>query len=342
MKILAFFVLITFSGSSQTNNAVIISPVANVEMDENSSYIYCATTDIIWSGLRDYLGELPKSDVANATMDKLNEVISKEYRIPIERDYFLACVGTAQDSIIEKINSDLKDRFKTSWQAPTMTSQDALLSFAYLKKDVVFRKRLDDGFGPDLFNGTSRVEYFGVDVSFPDVPRKNIVIHDFKGPNNFIIELKCTDTLDEIYLAKIPHEATLQETFQEVSDRIDLKNAVFFDGRDILKIPYLKLDTTANLVDLEGVFLSNDAAKQGYFQSVQQRTSFDLNEDGIKLESIAAIIMEFADFDIPEPRVFAFDSPFLIVMKRKNHEQPYFLYWVSGTEFMRTYELKRN
>ena len=333
-------ILIAFSGYTQNHEDVRITPTTEVELDSNTSYVYCASMDIMWDNFSDYLGELPQSTFNNSMIKLLNETISKNYQKPIEDKYVVSHTGFIGDSIIKTINNDLSRKFNTSWSPPPNLSDDALVAYSYLKKDVKFLRFLDDNFYKEPFDKGVSVDYFGVKEGNPQRKRRDILVHDYKNPKDFIIEIKCKDSLDEVFLARIPKGKTMQETFENVLERVDLENWEKFDGGDVLKIPYIKFDTTKEYEALEGTSLENSKVKGKSFQSVTQKINFDLNHQGIKLESSAETIVDFADFDNPPPRVLAFDEPFLIIMKRKNSENPYFMYWVSGVEFMRSYILK--
>lgn len=340
MRQLLFVLVLSSSGFAQNNQSVTIVPTTSTALDSNSSYIYSATMEMMWFELSQYLNGTPQPIESNTTIDKLNASISNNYQAPIESKFVVARSGLIKDSILQEIQSELNEKFNSQWTPPTSISSDALISYSYLKRDVQFKRVLDDEFNNEPFNESINIDYFGVDLGDPERERKDLIIHDYKGIDDFVIQIKCRDSLDEIYFAKIIPGATLQETYESAIARIQLKNSEFFDGNDILKIPYIKFDNTTNYEDIEGAVLSNESIKGKSFQSVSQRICFDLNPQGIKLKSMAASIIDFADFDNPiPPRILSFDTPFLLIMKRKNSNAPYFLYWVSGTEFMRSYQL---
>lgn len=296
--------------------------------------------DIMWNELSKYLGEKPKSYLENSRIELLNESVHKNYQAPIEDDYVVSHSGLLKDSIVQIINSDLERKFNSHWNPPSWLSENALVSYSHLKKDVKFFYNLDDDFYNQPFNGDIHVDYFGVKAGDTARSRKDIIIYDYKSSNDFIVQIKCRDSLDEIYFAKIPMESTLIDAYQRVLERLNSDKIELFNGGDVLKIPYIKFDTTINYTDIEGTSFSNELLDGKSFQHVSQRISFDLNQQGIKLESSAEGIIDFAEFDNPPPRILAFDKPFLIIMKRKNSDLPYFMYWVAGVEFMNSYIIK--
>jgi hypothetical protein len=340
MRLTLLFILLFFNGFAQESSSSKIIPVPTIELDSNSSFMYCSTMEMMWNDLSNYLGEKPSSSERNKTIELLNESISKNYQTPIEEEFVVIQTGLVKDDIVSKINTELKQKFNDSWTPPLSMSDDALVSYAHLKKEVKFHYLLDDHFYNQPFNNNVHVDYFGIKEGDPNRNRKGILIYDYKNSDDFIVQIKCKDSLDEIYFAKIPFESTLLNSYQKVLDRLKVENMEVFNGGDILKIPYIKFDTTMHYSELEQSSLSNELLNNKMFQNVSQRISFDLNPQGIKLESIVESIIDFADFENPPPRILAFDKPFLIIMKRKNSDQPYFMYRVSGTEFMKTYTLK--
>jgi len=338
---LILFTIISFSAFNQNDHAAAIVPTINSPLDSTSSYIYAASMEIMWDAFGDYLGEEPKSSVENETFQSLNEAVSENYKVPLEDEFVVANCGLVGDSIIQKINKELQEKFETRWNAPNLP-ESALVSYANLKKDIKFYYNLDDDFDDLPFRGNEiiNVDYFGIKEGIPTRSRKDVLVHDFKNTDNFIVQVKARDTLDEVYFAKIPLESTLEEMFEEVLIRTNSGKTEYFDGGDVLRIPYIMFDTTKNYVEMEGIPLENEVLKGKAIQLASQRIKFELNDQGIKLESSVAQIIDFADFENPPPRILAFDKPFLIVLKRRNADLPYFMYRVSGAEFMRSYILK--
>jgi serine protease inhibitor len=157
-------------------------------------------------------------------------------------------------------------------------------------------------------------------------------IHDYKNEDNFIFQMGCKDSLDEIYFAKIPPKANLKRTYDEVINRLKKNNIEYIDDFEEIQIPYLKFDIENHFENFQNISISigqNPLVLDYLFQRIQ----FDLNKDGVKLESSATSSISLGISDV-EPRIYAFDQPFLIVLKRKGETSPYFLYWVENSEHM--------
>jgi hypothetical protein len=114
---------------------------------------------------------------------------------------------------------------------------------------------------------------------------------------------------------------------------------------DTLKIPKISFDLEHHFEELCGndIFVNKDANKKEestglYVGDAVQFIKFDLNEEGAKLRSEAAVMCFrccTADFDREEPRMFVFDGPFLICLSQTQDSQPYFVAWIENTEVLK-------
>ena len=143
----------------------------------------------------------------------------------------------------------------------------------------------------------------------------------------------CEDSLDQVFFEKVPSEGNLLQTYEAVIDRVNNDSIRYIGDFDKLQIPYLKFDIMKKFEELKGVQLANPNFNQMAFEEFSQRIAFDLNKDGITIESFGSLIIDFADSDV-QPIIYAFNQPFLIIVKRKGSRMPYFLYWVQNSDDM--------
>lgn len=145
--------------------------------------------------------------------------------------------------------------------------------------------------------------------------------------------------MDQIFFVKTTNVTNLQDLYKNSIERISLNKASQITENEKLKIPFLKFDTLKKYSDLENSLILNKKLKKANIESFEQQIAFELNQQGVKLYSKTDLILTFSDVDVE--REYIFDQPFLIILKRKNQENPYFLYWVANTDFMRKYELSK-
>jgi len=124
---------------------------------------------------------------------------------------------------------------------------------------------------------------------------------------------------------------TLLETIEYVSNRVDNGSDESLMENDVLKIPKFAFNITYNYTDLLGCYLKNETFTTFYFDKAVQQIEFVLDEKGVILESEAIVTTTDS---IVESRRLVFDQPFLLYMKEKGAQYPYFAMWIENTELM--------
>ena len=320
--------LVSISQSDTTSIALTLKS----QIDGKANVVYCSSDEFLWKQLAAYLGEEPITKEKHTEIDELNRVISN-YRPPLEEKFWFAKVGLVENGIIDTIKNVYKSQFNIDW-TPNIGDNTDLLGYTYLQKNIDFYSRLDHDFHDFKFKDSIHVKCFGLDHGWANPKYKvQLKIHDYKNEDDFIFQMGCKDSLDEIYFAKIPHKADLKETYDEVLRRVNMNNIEYIVDFDELQIPYLKFDIDNRFEAFQNILLANQTNPLMVFDKLSQRIQFDLNKDGVKLESSAASSIIFGISDV-EPRVYAFNQPFLIVLKRKGETSPYFLYWVENSAHM--------
>lgn len=330
--ILLFLALSITSVSISQKDTTLIALTLQSQINRQSNVVYCSSVEFLWKQLSVYLGEEPIPKEKNAEIDELNRVISN-YKFPIEEEFWFAKVGLVENGIVDTIKNALKSKFNIEWK-PTNENNADLLGFTFLQKNIDFYSRLDYDFHNFKFKDTIHVKCFGLNHGWANPKYKvQLKIHDYRNKDNFIFQMGCKDSLDEIYFAKIPPKTDLKKTYEEVMSRVNKSKIEYIVDFDKLKIPYLKFDIDNSFVEFQSISLTNRKHPQMVLDNLSQHIKFDLNKDGIKLESSAALYIDMGISDV-EPRIYAFDQPFLIILKRKGESRPYFLYWVENSAHM--------
>lgn len=314
---------------AQTKNTN-FAPTLLTEIDGKNNIVYCATMELLWLDLSSYLGGPFKSRTTN---DKIKQLIAsiENYEIPLDSAFWFTEIGRIEDGVNDSIQKQFLTKFQRTWQ-PEYTQENGIIGFTYLQKNVEFKREFSDE-APLKFSNSTHVLGFGQQSgsSNPE-DQKHLIIHDYIDAHNFIFQIVCKDSLDEIYFAMVPNGPDLLTTYDSAMARIGLKTT-YLHQYDQLQIPFLKFDETTQFTDTTGQELTTEHNEQVQLTRLSQKIVFDLNMKGIILESEARSIMTL--FESCCPRIYAFDQPFLIVMKRRESSHPYFLYWVQNTEHMR-------
>lgn len=327
--------IVIFLGFSTLSNAqtdsTIFAATAFTEFSGKKNVVYCASLELLWLELTDYLGNQPKAITRVEDLENLNHATA-EYHIPLNEAFWFAKVGLEKDGIIDSIQSAYQQQFGLTWKPDSDNESTDLIGHAYLKKTIDFYSSQDQQSGHFRFNDSIRVKCF-MDNGMAGPKNENwFQIHDFKNDDDFIFQMGCKDSLDEVYFAKVPPQENLKTTYEAIMDRVNANRLTCLGVYDEFLIPYLKFDVTNDFEQLQNLVLTNGSE----IKKLSQQINFDLNKDGIKLESQANSVIILGVDEEPEPKIYAFDQPFLIILKRKGALTPYFLMWVQNAQFMET------
>ena len=100
---------------------------------------------------------------------------------------------------------------------------------------------------------------------------------------------------------------------------------------DLLAIPNVLFSVNHEFVELQGgdKIIENPGEFQGLFiLKAGQSIRFRLDRSG------ATVTSEAQTYPAAIPREFIVDRPFLIVIKRRSAEQPYFVAWIDNAELL--------
>jgi hypothetical protein len=344
----------------------IIAPHMEQEMIKGKNIVYCSTIQLAWNELKN---SVVKEDVRMTDEPPMVKVLNRGLATKedlSEKDY-VAMAGLGKDSIVEKINKELTNKFKDEATPVEGILSDRVMIYAFLYKNLEFK----EGVFPDVisfysdglsFKVNSKVQAFGISechnmecinrrtemekqveiLYYPD-DKEVIDIAENKSkigkkvcslcPEiteyiNFVVRLKTKFPEDEIVLAKIKPEHPLQKTIEAVQTLIQNRKPEAVGTIDRLSIPKFFFDIEHSYEPLLGKRLQNKGVTGFPIEKATQRILFKLNEKGATLKSTN----EFVAAAIPKQLVF--DRPFLIYLKEKKGKWPYFAMWVANPELM--------
>lgn len=312
-----------------------VHPVLDCPINVGQSVVYCGSFQLAWNQLMDLRVE-PIDSPETRLDDQLN---AREFD---EFDVNPNCVSTfgGRNTVENRLRYTAKTaaRFPSS-EALLLPSGDhddieELIAVAYLEKSLVFPvafERIEMGMDwVDSKGKSKRVEAFGIDDFVPVSPEhqklmKQIEVIDYRSYENFVVRLKTTSESDELVLAKIPRPSTLKNAFLDVSQRVrDCKEPLTMDLHDELKIPKVYLDVKED-------FFDKQFRKKFQVKEAVQLIRFSLDERGATLQSESRIQV----LCIGESKHLHFNRPFLIYLKEKSSDVPYFAMWIDSDEFFK-------
>ncbi|MDM8007447.1 MAG: hypothetical protein QUV05_15010 [Phycisphaerae bacterium] len=307
---------------------------------EGTNLLWCATFPLAWNEMLDVIGmDVQFTDMA----EQPAAVLALNDRLVTEDDLddasYVAMAGLLQDGIVEQIQQSMGVKFPDvtpNLPVPAGADPQSIVAYSYLFKNLLFPKpfeRLDD---PLNFDG-QEILCFGLSGKSDadnDLLRQ-VSILDYVSDDDFVIELKTRSEADQLILAKVQPQATLEATIENVLTREPEWSILSFNDSDVLKVPMMNFDVRRSFEELTAhpfpaVGLEAD---EYYIETATQSIRFELNEAGVRLESEAFIFFPLPSAP-PEPRYLVFDKPFLLLMKLREADQPYFAMWVDNPELL--------
>ena len=193
--------------------------VLDVPMAERNM-LYCVTFQLAWNELMDNVlkGEIILESEKELS-GKLN--LQKQTKGSLSPADYIAMVGMGRDDIVKKINDEMDRKFneEDKWKVESEVGPDDYLAFAFLKKVLEFGtsfEKVKEGLD---FKGT-KVSSFGImTVKDPEVREKlvkQVELLYYRNDKEFIIRLKDKEGKEELYLAMLPEEETLEKMVDKV------------------------------------------------------------------------------------------------------------------------------
>ncbi len=275
---------------------------------------------------------------------------SKQKNSDLSKDSYYAVAGKVSEGIIEKIKVDMAGRFP-SVQLPQFNPLDVLIAYSYIETYLKFTQPFIQNekaliFTDSLGNITS-VKSFGVweGLLHKNKPLcKQIEVLYCKLDENYnVIEFAldlCKDTQPyQVVVSIIEPKESLELTFNELQAKIrdfdsNSENEYLkeFSDIDILKVPEMFWRITHHFKELEDKSLLNPEFRGMPISTAMQVVNFRLDRSGVILKSQSVLSIAGG------PKEFIFDKPFLIYLKKRDVEQPFFVMWIDNAELLTEFE----
>jgi len=314
----------------------------NHPITSGKNLIWCATMPLVWNGLMDLAGgEIHLAEGDPPIVTELNrKTVTKS---DLDDSSFVALVGLTP-GILNVIPKALAIKFKGQaspevlHQIPTDLPPKSAVAYSYLFKNLEFEHHFEKLHQGTHFAGTT-VRGFGFGTTrSKDLAKAagQVLIHDYRGKNDFVVEIATQSTGDRLLLAKVHPDPTLSETVHNVQSRADTSHGIQPEAETRLKVPILNFRLTKDYDELlqKHIQCPNKTLNGQFFVMVRQLVQFKFNEEGAKLKSEAVAVTKSAILVGHESPQLIFDKPFLILMERKGAANPYFALWVDNPELL--------
>jgi hypothetical protein len=330
--------------SDQLKHTIITSHMEE-KIEPGNNLIYCSTFQIAWNMLQD---GIVREEIKLSGDPPIAKMLNKQRSTAkdLSEDCYVAMVGELTEEFLRRINNALKEKFGD--QAPDQVKETILpgvpqiFSYAYLYKNLQFPLEFESLENPVHFHSqdtVTDVKAFGIE-KLSDANKelgKQVQVIEYEreagyasAPKSFIIGLKSKSENDQIILACVEPEANLLETIEMVSKKVEQAPPASLKPDETLQIPKLDFNVDHSFSELTNRNFLNEGWEGWFISKATQWIRFKLNEKGAVLKSEARIVM----LKGPISRRFVFDKPFLIYLKQKEAEYPYFAMWVDNAELL--------
>jgi len=327
--------------STLKDTQLVIHP--DVPLDPSKNVLWCGTMQLAWNKAIDLVGEKLHFTTPSPSADLLNRQDFTD--TDLDPASYVALADFEKNNVEDEIRAALEKTFQGSASPelippkPSSSGPYDFVAYAYLFKNLSFPKPfLEDS--PINFAGTE-VTAFGLghgreDTHLTQDVLNQVLIYDYKTGQDFIIKLKTKSTNDDLILAQVAPQPTLQATIDAVLQRFNNSTPQPANFGDSLAVPLINFDLRRDFSELVGLILQpgpNSRIKSALvIAEAKQLVRFQLNEKGAILKS-EAVVLALAGASGYEREMY-FDHPFLILMKRKDSKQPYFALWVGNATLL--------
>lgn len=340
---------ISFAGTSDQLQQTVVLPTLDTSIPEGRSAIWCVSFQLAWNHLKDDVAKAPLQ-LANAqeVADRLNKANHAETDVGADAVY--AAAGLAKDDIVERIQTQMARRFPNVPTTSLAVPVNGAVAYAFLAAATKFEFPFFENDEPLLFTDRAgrqtAVASFGIrqkdDYAYERLRAQVAVLfashHDLgreQEVSEFILDLCKTSKPYQILLARIDRQATLADTLSMVEQKLKEKSAdtIFpgrFGPRDTLLVPNMAWKVSHRFRDLEGIDkqFQNPALRGLYLDTALQTIQFRLDRNGAELAAESKVLVK------PPMSCFHVNRPFLLIMKKREEQRPFFVMWVDNAELM--------
>jgi hypothetical protein len=356
---------LTFSGSSKHLQSTQIVPTLDTPIEPGKNVIWCATFAAAVKKLeRDVLREPLTVDGAATLTQRLAAAPDPAADMP-EEDCYVAA-GTSTDDILNTIRREMTQRFPAA-QIPEfpVIEGDYFVCFSHLDTQAPFKLPYNDSTHPLEFHSgdgtTATLQSFGIerDDHFSNRLRQQVDVLYARGMTDgprtkigeFALDLCRSSSPNQIVVAKLKRQPTLAKTLEAVESRIgtpaftrptqDQDKALFhltheqLEFGDTLQVPNIHFLVEHTYTELYMKRISNAGWENSIIADSYQSIEFLLDRHGARVASTASVaIASIAN------KHFTLDGPFLIYIKMRDVERPFFVMWVENAELLQKWSVK--
>jgi hypothetical protein len=333
----------SFAGSSAKLVKTVVVPTLETPLPDGKSAIWCATLAMAWQQM--------EKDVVKQSIELKGTAVGRDLsRTPLPaleaKDHF-AAAGYVEDGIIERIRREVAARFpKALLPEASSPGPGAVVAYAHLEASIFYEFEFKHSERDlDFRDSTGRqtpVHAFGIREKdkgrglrgFRD--QVDILLN--AGPS-FAVELSKNTRPYQILLARVDRKATLKETLANLDDRIAARKEGEHSLGDaaIFLVPSMNWRLDHQFRELIGKKPTNPGLRDWFIYDTRQEIDFKMDRKGVVISSRGR-----GDWNNghegPPNKDLIFDRPYLIILKTRADNRPFFVMWVDNAELLQPHE----
>ena len=285
--------------------------------------VWVGTFQIVWN---DFIDKIVHNIVKfpAGTPEIATELNKQEFTVDeLSEKCYYRYVGRIQKNTKRTISKAIKRKFgETSDLLDKLDltpSKYRFIVYSMLKKDFEFTNPFDKLGVSEFRDG--QAEYFGIKEDSNKDMRNGVKVLFYNSPEDFAVVLD-TNNKDQVYLYKTPTTKAFNYIYSDMLKKQQAyEGETEFKNEDQLKVPNLKFFEEKSFDELCGKRIkgTNLAIDQA-LETVQ----FEMDNTGVKLKSEAAMTVSKMSLEYNDPRMFFFDDTFVLFLKEKGKNKPYF------------------
>jgi len=343
----------TFSGNSDSLQNTTIVATLDSPRPENKNVIWCSSFQLAWNRIRDdVIGEPVEVIGAEKLAARLNK--AQQSAADLEANSFYAAAGRMKQGIIDDIRKGMSAKFP-SYSVPDFNDiagiPDAILAYSYLTANVPFKHPFRQVKVEFTFTDSQGVETnvgafgaWGISSQYKKRMREQVEIlylHEDREATDrdlqikeFAVDLCKHSEPYQVVAAVVEPKDSLDQTLDYVRGKVAdsrqkerYEQMSLLDYVDVLTVPEMFWDIDHRFDELIGKTVANANPAMPIIEA-RQAIKFKLDRYGAMLESESILGVTST------PRCFKFNRPFLVYMKKRDCEQPFFVMWVDNAELL--------
>jgi hypothetical protein len=321
----------------------VVLPTLDTPLPPSKSAIWCSSFQIAWNHFKTDVVRGPVRLVgAQEVADRLNT--AKQSDKDLVPGSFFADAGFIRDGIQERIRQGMGKQFPGVALPDFPDDPRQAVAFAYLQAEVTYQFRYINNKEALVFKDSAgketKVRSFGIpsykEHSGLDTYRAQVQIL-FQEGDEFALDLSRKTTPNQIVVARVQRRDTLEAVLKDLADKqaraAKKDQQPTFSGADTLLIPNMHWLVHWRFQELEKKDLVD--REEEYIKYAWQEVQFTLDRKGARLKSKSWVEGDWVDGDPSYP--FHCDRPFLLYIKKRDAEHPFFVMWVDNAELLQQF-----